>query len=130
MESVQKSVNLADSVLAAIQLKPGNNNDEDLVGGLTQSICNTLISASSSTENISEVTEELKPQNQFQTARQLSLKNQAQKIHGSAGTGTQSGYNPASQARKLLGAKRRFNDPPKESSGYRDEGRDINTEFR
>lgn len=122
---------LVDSALAAIQQKHGNNtNEDDAIGGLTQSICNTLISAHSSCENMPESTEDfmanLKAQNQFQTAKQLNMKNLAQKNNSS--TNTNNSYNPAVQARKILGAKRRFPETPKEP-GYRDEGRDINTEF-
>ena len=129
---------MADSILADIQQtsqKGGNSteNDEDIIG----SICNNLKSTLSSVENIPpEATEDLRVQNQFQTAKQLSMMNAAaqRSTNSSYNTSAQSSnsYNPALQARKLLGAKRRFNDPqPKESSsGYRDEGRDINTEFK
>lgn len=130
---------MADSALAAIQQKPRNNNinEDDVMGGLTQSICDTLISggASDSCENMPETTEDfmanLKTQNQFQTAKQLNMKNQAQKNNNPQSTSSSSNaYNPALQARKILGAKRRFPETatPKEPV-YRDEGRDINTEF-
>ncbi len=137
MESVQRTVDLADSILADIQQtnqKSGKSaeNDDDIIG----SICNNLKSTLNSVENIPpEATEDLRGQNQFQTAKQLSMMNAAaQRSTNNTNTNAQSSnsYNPALQARKLLGAKRRFNDPqPKESSsGYRDEGRDINTEFK
>lgn len=81
--------------------------------------------------------EQQKPSNPFMTAKQALAKNIGQRTLGGQSSSTSnhtnnSSYNPAMQARKLLGAKRRFTDQqkPNESSGYRDEGRDINTEFR
>lgn len=118
---------MADSVLAGIQ-NTSSNNSEDQIGTLTQSICDTLISASSSNENINE---DYRAQNSFLTAKQALIRNMNQKGTGNGMGQSSSGYNPANQARKLLGAKRRFNDPKgSNESNYRDEGRDINTEFR
>lgn len=112
---------MADRGLTSI-LQKSRSNDEELID-LTQSIM------------ISESIEDdfnPKPQNQFQTAKQLSIKNSYQKSNTSSTTSTSNNcYNPALQARKLLGSKRRFNEPKgNNESGYRDEGRDINTEFR
>ena len=145
MESIQKTVDTADSALVAIHeiIKGSNTNnagDSDDLIYLTQSICNTLISKSDSNENIHmEIAEEdeQKPANPFMTAKQALVKNIGQRALGQSSNNsnmsTNSSYNPSMQARKLLGAKRRFVDPKSNessgNSGYRDEGRDINTEF-
>lgn len=70
--------------------------------------------------------------NPFMTAKQALARNINQRATSQQSSGSSS-YNPAAQARKMLGAKRRFVDPKGTSespAGYRDEGRDINTEFR
>jgi hypothetical protein len=145
LESIQKTVDLADSALAAIhEISKGSNitninGDSDDLTCITQSICNTLISKSDSNENISmEVVEDdQKPINPFMTAKQALTKNIGQRSLGQSfnnNCNNNSSYNPSLQARKLLGAKRRFVDPKSNDTGgnsiYRDEGRDINTEFR
>lgn len=134
---------MADSALAAIhEISKGTGNntgDSDDVICLTQSICNTLISKSELNENIHHmeiVEDNQKPANPFMTAKQALAKNIGQRALGqqSSNNSTTSSYNPSMQARKLLGAKRRFVDPKSNetdgNSGYRDEGRDINTEFK
>lgn len=134
---------MADSALAAIhEISKGTGNntgDSDDVICLTQSICNTLISKSELNENIHHmeiVEDNQKPANPFMTAKQALAKNIGQRAlgHQSSNNSTTSSYNPSMQARKLLGAKRRFVDPKSNetdgNSGYRDEGRDINTEFK
>jgi hypothetical protein len=145
LESIQKTVDLADSALAAIhEISKGSNitninGDSDDLTCITQSICNNLISKSDSNENISmEVVEDdQKPINPFMTAKQALTKNIGQRSLGQSfnnNCNNNSSYNPSLQARKLLGAKRRFVDPKSNDTGgnsiYRDEGRDINTEFR
>lgn len=143
LESIQKTVDLANSALAAIhEITSSKNNssgDSDDLICLTQSICNTLISKSDSSDNVNmEIVEDdqQKPSNPFMTAKQALAKNVGQRTLGGTASNYNSNnnnnsYNPSMQARKLLGAKRRFTDQkPNESNGYRDEGRDINTEFR
>lgn len=141
LESVQKTVDMADSALAAIhEITKGSSNscgDSDDIICLTQSICNTLITKSDSNENIHMeiVEDDQKPANPFMTAKQALAKNIGQRALGQSNANSHNNsYNPAMQARKLLGAKRRFVDPKANesggNSGYRDEGRDINTEFR
>ena len=146
IDSVQSTINLADSALAAIHEKSkGNGNDssnsnssiDDEVISLTQSINNAIINASNSNgnDNVQVV------ENPFMTAKQALAKNIGQRSLGQSHSNANANannpnnnnnsYNPAVQARKLLGAKRRMVDPKSnESGGYRDEGRDINTEFR
>lgn len=134
---------MADSALAAIhEISKGSNHtnntgDSDDLICLTQSICNTLITKSESNENIHHmeiVEDDQKPANPFMTAKQALAKNIGQRALGQPSNNTTSSYNPSMQARKLLGAKRRFVDPKSNetdgNSGYRDEGRDINTEFK
>lgn len=132
MESVQKTVDLADNALAAIYeitKRPSSNAETDDLSCLTQSICNTILSGSNENiamEDIEEDHQPQKPISQFKTAAELLHSNMNQKQNNN------SGYNSSGTARKLLGAKRRaFDRKPNESGGgYRDEGRDINTEFR
>lgn len=130
MESVQKTVELADNALEAIHeitKGPSGNAENDDLSHLTQSIVNTIIGGSN--ENIGlgmeGIEEETKSTNQFKTAAELHYSNINQKQNNS-------GYNSAGSSRKLLGAKRRAFDRKSNESGggYRDEGRDINTEFR
>ena len=138
MDSVQKTVDLADTVLASIR-KGGNevNNEGDDLISLANSIDNTSINANGSNESIS-LLDDSKPinsNNPFMTAKQALARNINQKSGNNApqSSAGPSSYNPAAQARKMLGAKRRFVDPKssnEQTGGYRDEGRDINTEFR
>jgi len=140
LDSVQKTVNLANKVLSSIR-KGGNdfyNENEDLIT-LAQSIDSASINACGSSEGIS-LLDDSKPANSnnpFMTAKQALARNNNQKAGNGTPQSSSSGlssHNPAAQARKMLGAKRRFVDPKSTNepppSGYRDEGRDINTEFR
>ena len=135
---MQKTVDLADDVLASIR-KTGCdfiNENDDLIS-LAHSIDNTSINVNGSSESIS-LLDDNKPTNSnnpFMTAKQALARNtnQTQKSGNTPQYTGSNSYNPAAQARKMLGAKRRFVDPKsgnETSGGYRDEGRDINTEFR
>lgn len=135
MDSVQKTVALADKALASIS-KSFNDDGEDLIS-LARSIDNTCITANGSNENIRMLDESksLNTNNPFMTAKQALSRIANQKSTSQQQNfGSSNSYNPSMQARKLLGAKRRFVDPKNSnetsSVGYRDEGRDINTEFR
>ena len=121
------------------------NHDDDIIC-LTQSINNTILNSrnNGSDENIHISTGnndiQIHESNPFMTAKQALARNinNKQLGHssniGNTGNSNASSYNSSMQARKLLGAKRRFVDPKSnganESDNYRDEGRDINTEFR
>lgn len=77
--------------------------------------------------------------NPFMTAKQAlgknignrptaSTNNNYNNNYNSNASGT--GYNPAVQTRRLLGGKRPLPNDAAQNKTYRDEGRDINTEFR
>ncbi len=141
-EENDAAVYAADSAFAAIHdilnhKTPSECKDEDLID-LTQSINNAIIGHGNDMEVSAVDNDEGKAQsNPFMTAKQALIKNIGNNRNNSnsSSSSSSSGYNPSMQARKLLGAKRRFVDPKSNGndashSNYRDEGRDINTEFR
>lgn len=114
-----------------------NYSDNDDLIELANSIDNTSINTvnNGSNESISLLDDAKPSNNPFMTAKQALVRNANQKQQQQYNGSSSSSYNPAAQARKMLGAKRRFVDPKSSAGneaqgGYRDEGRDINTEFR
>lgn len=153
-DAVSTAVSGADELLASIHEEyvrsRGPTESPDDVGSLARSVRDASLVRSGFTDpsgpghsistnsTVNSTTAAPPPAgNPFVTARQALVKNAANRpsaagahSHSSTPTGG-SGYNPAVQARRLLGGKRRFADPkPSEPAPYRDEGRDINTEFR
>ena len=139
LDSVQKTVDLADDVLASLRKSAptANNSDNDDLIELANSIDNTSINTVNGSNETISLLDDAKPANNpFMTAKQALVRNANQKQQQQYNGSSSSSYNPAAQARKMLGAKRRFVDPKSiagneaQGGGYRDEGRDINTEFR
>jgi len=128
--NIKDQIGLADSIFAAINEEYCNSSggsEAADVSDLTQAVRDANLARNHESNS-----------NPFMTARQALSKNLASGKVGNSSAGasnasvSNSGYNPSAQARKLLGAKRRcFESTRNESalSTYKDEGRDISTEF-